>query len=246
MNNVTKLLPPGTTPQPHVQWPNFARNSLLVRTVGVSDYDSLQMRFQRRYHKGLQFLMSYTLSEATTNAGDSLSGGGVGGLRAPDVVGLGPARTISASRDSTRSTRSCSAEATIFPAAERFLADGGPIGCCRCTADKPRRSTAPWRQVRAPAVTRCSSAIRTKAPARSTSSTIRRPLPIRLRSPPSDRQDFSPLGGNRSQVIGPGMRQLDMGFSKQIEVGARGAGSSSVAEAFNVTNTPAFTSAGRR
>jgi hypothetical protein len=27
------------------------------------------------------------LSDSTTNAGDSLSGGGVGGLRAPDVAG---------------------------------------------------------------------------------------------------------------------------------------------------------------
>ena len=58
-----------------------------MRTVGVSDYDSLQMKFQRRYHAGLRFLLSYTLSDSTTNAGDSLSGGGVGGLRAPDVVG---------------------------------------------------------------------------------------------------------------------------------------------------------------
>src|SRR5690606_31020939 len=49
MNNVTRLLPPGTDPQPHVQFPNFARGSLLIRTVGVSDYDSLQVRFERRY-----------------------------------------------------------------------------------------------------------------------------------------------------------------------------------------------------
>ena len=87
MNNVTRLLPPGTNPQQHVTWPNLARGSLLVRTVGVSDYDSLQMKFQRRLRAGLGFLVSYTLSDSTTNAGDSLSGGGVGGLRAPDVAG---------------------------------------------------------------------------------------------------------------------------------------------------------------
>ena len=62
-------------------------NSLLIRTVGVSSYDSLQVKFQRRYHKGLQFLTSYTLGEAKSNAGDSLSGGNLGNLRAPDVVG---------------------------------------------------------------------------------------------------------------------------------------------------------------
>ena len=26
MNNVTMLLPPGTNPQPYVDWPDFARN----------------------------------------------------------------------------------------------------------------------------------------------------------------------------------------------------------------------------
>ena len=36
MNNVTQLLPPGTNPQPYVQFPDFARGSLNVRTVGVS------------------------------------------------------------------------------------------------------------------------------------------------------------------------------------------------------------------
>jgi hypothetical protein len=56
-------------------------------------------------------------------------------------------------------------------------------------------------------------------------------------------QDFSPLGGKRSQVIGPPMKQLDMGFSKQIQVG--GARRLEFrAEAFNVTNTPAFNQPG--
>lgn len=51
--------------------------------------------------------------------------------------------------------------------------------------------------------------------------------------------DFSPLGGSRSQVIGPGMRQLDLGFSKQIQIGG-GRRFEFRAEAFNVTNTAAF------
>ena len=36
MNNVQRLLPPGTNPAPHVHWPDFARGSILVRTVGES------------------------------------------------------------------------------------------------------------------------------------------------------------------------------------------------------------------
>ncbi len=38
MNNVKVLLPPGSTAQNFVEWPDFQRGSLLIRTVGVSWY----------------------------------------------------------------------------------------------------------------------------------------------------------------------------------------------------------------
>ena len=51
--------------------------------------------------------------------------------------------------------------------------------------------------------------------------------------------DFSPLGGPRSQVTGPPMRQIDMGVARQF-----GLWGSSKAEfrleVFNLTNTPSF------
>ena len=49
MNNVTVLLPPGTTRNPYINFPDFAIGSPFVETVGVSSYDSLQTRFRRRY-----------------------------------------------------------------------------------------------------------------------------------------------------------------------------------------------------
>jgi hypothetical protein len=51
--------------------------------------------------------------------------------------------------------------------------------------------------------------------------------------------DFSPLGGDRTPVTGPPLRQLDMGLSKQFGIGG-GRRFEVRAEAFNVTNTPAF------
>ena len=51
--------------------------------------------------------------------------------------------------------------------------------------------------------------------------------------------DFSPLGGPRSQVTGPPLRQLDMGVAQQIAL--RGQSQFEVrVEAFNITNLPAF------
>jgi hypothetical protein len=51
--------------------------------------------------------------------------------------------------------------------------------------------------------------------------------------------DFTPLGGKRSQVTGPPLRQLDMGFAKQLRVWGQRQFEIR-AEAFNVTNTPSF------
>ena len=51
--------------------------------------------------------------------------------------------------------------------------------------------------------------------------------------------DFSPLGGPRGALIGPGLKQLDLGMGKQIAIG-RSRRLEVRVEAFNVTNTPSF------
>lgn len=238
MNNVRSLLPPGTNPQPFVDWPNFARGSLLVRTVGVSSYDSLQAKFQRRYYQGLQFLLSYTLSEAKTNAGDSLSGGGVGGLRAPDVIGWDLKNDIGLSGFHTKhafifsgnydlpgrgfifggwrtnwvfSAYSGQAQTIGCP-----VATGSGTGCYALVVGDPYSGSRSVDQFYNPAA-------------------FANPDPVRT----IGQTDFGPLGGTRSQVTGPAMRQLDLGIAKQLNV----LGQRQVelrAEAFNITNTPAF------
>jgi hypothetical protein len=55
--------------------------------------------------------------------------------------------------------------------------------------------------------------------------------------------DFSPLGGPRSQVTGPPLRQLDMGLARQIRLRGQTAFEVRV-EAFNLTNLPAFNAPG--
>jgi hypothetical protein len=51
--------------------------------------------------------------------------------------------------------------------------------------------------------------------------------------------DFSPLGGPRSQVTGPPLRQLDMGFARLMRI-QEGRQFEIRVEVFNLTNTPAF------
>ena len=238
MNNVQQLLPNGTNPQPFVQFPDFARGSLNIRTVGVSSYDSLQTKFQRRYHRGLQFLLSYTLSDSKTNAGDSLSGGGVGGLRAPDVAGWDLANDIGLSGFHTKHAFVFSGSydlpgkgpilsgwrtnwvLSLYSGQAQTIncsvASGSGTGCYALVVGDPYAGSHDVNQFLNPAA-------------------FKDPAPVAT----IGQTDFSPLGGPRSQVTGPPLRQLDMGVARQIKL--RGQSQFEVrVEAFNITNLPAF------
>ena len=242
MNNVQQLLPPGTNPQPFVQFPDFARGSLNIRTVGVSSYDSLQAKFQRRYHAGLQFLLSYTLSDSKTNAGDSLSGGNVGGLRAPDVAGWDLANDIGLSGFHTKHAFVFSGSYDI-PGKGPILsgwrtnwvlslysgqaqtinctvASGSGTGCYALVVGDPYAGAHDVNQFYNPAAFADAKPVTTIG-----------------------QTDFSPLGGPRSQVTGPPLRQLDMGIARQIRLRGQKAFEVRV-EAFNLTNLPAFNAPG--
>jgi len=242
LNNVTRLLPPGTAPAPHVTYPTFGRGTPYVRTVGVSDYDSLQLKFQRRYYKGLQFLVSYTLSEAKTNAGDSLSGGNVGGLRGPDLVGWDLENDIGLSGFHTKHALVASGNydlpfkgaifggwrvnwvAMFYSGQAQTIgcnvATGSGTGCYALVVGDPYAGSHDVSQFYNPA------AFATPAPVATIGQT-----------------DFSPLGGTRSQVTGPAMRQLDMGFARMFPIKGQSRAEFRV-EVFNLTNTPAFSNPG--
>jgi hypothetical protein len=206
--------------------------------VGVSSYDSLQAKFQRRYHKGLQFLLSYTLSEAKTNAGDSLSGGGVGGLRAPDVAGWDLKNDIGLSGFHTKHALVFSGNydlpgsgpilrgwrtnwvLSIYSGQAQTInctpATGSGTGCYALVVGDPYAGRHSVEQFYNP------EAFANPAPVAAIGQT-----------------DFSPLGGTRSQVTGPPLQQLDMGLAKRFRIWGQRQFEVR-AEAFNVTNTPAF------
>ena len=136
-----------------------------MRTVGESSYDSLQTKFRRRMHDGLEFLVSYTLSDAKTNAGDSLSGGGVGGLRGPDLAGwdleerhralrfpheacVGVQRELRRARTRSDSERLAHQLGAVH--LQRAGADDQLRGCDRSRGQAAMRS---WSAIRTPAAT---------------------------------------------------------------------------------------------
>jgi hypothetical protein len=72
-----------------IPWPDFGENSSYAATIGSSYYHSLQTKVEKRFGSGLNFLATYTLSRARTDAGDLLNGGSLGGFRGPNIPGVG-------------------------------------------------------------------------------------------------------------------------------------------------------------
>jgi hypothetical protein len=88
-NNVTQLLPPGTTADLYKPFLDFNRGQSYAATEGSSYYHSLQAKFERRFSNGFNFLTAYTWAKARSDAGDLLNGAGFGGYRGVDIPGVG-------------------------------------------------------------------------------------------------------------------------------------------------------------
>ena len=250
-NQVQQLLPPNQNPQLFIQHPDFARNSSYAATAGNSHYHSLQTKYNKRFGSGLNMLASYTWAKTLTNAGDLLSGGNVGGLRAVYVPGFGMKRemalasfhvgqalTVSGSYDLPMG-KGRAHLAGANPVAQAVLGgwsanwivtlyggqpqtigcSGGTtaagLGCAAFLSGEPRylKSVDRWYSAAA------------------------------FRQPPVTTQigqtDLSPLGGARTQVIGPPFRKMDFSIFKSFMFAERYK-MEFRAESFNLTNTPAF------
>ena len=88
-NNVTSIVNTTQNTNNFIPFPDFGRGSSYATTDGNSYYHSLQTRVEKQFAGGLNFLVTYTLSKARTDAGDLLNGGSLQGFRAPSVPGAG-------------------------------------------------------------------------------------------------------------------------------------------------------------
>ena len=70
-------------------FPDFGQGGSYATTNGNSHYHSLQTKVEKQFTGGLNFLATYTWSQARTDAGDLLNGGSLQGFRAPYVSGAG-------------------------------------------------------------------------------------------------------------------------------------------------------------
>lgn len=83
-NSTAVLLPSGLNLQNYLPFPKFG-NMNYINYEGISSYNSLQVKVQKRMSSGLQFLASYTWGHALDDAAEPL-GGGIGGYRDENII----------------------------------------------------------------------------------------------------------------------------------------------------------------
>jgi hypothetical protein len=248
-NNVTKLLPPGTPLTSYIPFPDFGAGSPYFATSGNSAYNSLQTNWTHRSSNGLNLLVGYTLAEVRSDAGDSLSNGGVGGYRAPAITGIKYDTGLASFNIKNQFVGSGTYELP-FGRGKRFLSSlnraedtalGGWSMNAIFTADSGQPQTI-YSQVNT------GSGISAYADVVPGVSRYRGGIghfynPAAFKSPPVvtaiGQSDLSPLGGPATQVNGPGYKDFDFSWFKSFQVTER-SHAEFRAEAFNLTNTPSF------
>lgn len=75
-NNTAVLLAPGVSTQPYLPFPQFGSFNFLDYS-GISSYNGLQTKLEKRMSNGLDFLATYTWSHSMDDAAEPL-GGGIG------------------------------------------------------------------------------------------------------------------------------------------------------------------------
>lgn len=76
------------SPNPHQPFPDFGGLSFTAYD-GVSNYNSLQAKLERRFSQGLSFLASYTYAHSLDDAPTPLGSTGDGGFRGTSIVPIG-------------------------------------------------------------------------------------------------------------------------------------------------------------
>lgn len=249
-NRQTVLLPTTANPQQYVPFRDFARNSSYLDTIGISAYNALQTKLEKRYSSGLALLLSYSFQKTLTDAGDSLNGGGLGGYRAPTIIGIrgdyGPA-----SFDIRHAFAASGTYELPAGRGKRYMAHASPIvqgilgnwsmnwiltlntgqpqtiGCATSTG----AGTGCFAYRVAGVDPYANQSVRNFYNA---AAFVTPPVVSSV-----GQTDLSPLGGGQAQVYGPSYRRLDFSLFKSFPIGEVRRFEFR-AESFNLSNTPSF------
>jgi hypothetical protein len=244
------LLPLTSNPQNYVAFPDFSRGSPYLDTIGISSYNALQTRLERRFTNGLTFLVTYSFQKTLTDAGDSLNGGGLQGYRAPGIIGIrgdyGPAAFDIRHAFSGSGTYELPAgRGKHFLASSPRLVQavlGNWSTNWIFTYDTGQPQTIPC-ATSTGAGTGCFANGVPGVDLYANQSVSHFYNAAAFATPPAvgsvGQTNLTPLGGGQGQVYGPAFRRLDLSLFKSFPIG-ESTRFEFRAESFNLSNTPNF------
>ncbi len=231
-------------------FPDFSRGSPYLDTIGISNYNALQAKLEKRYSNGLDLLISYSFQKTLTDAGDSLNGGGLGGYRAPGIIGIqgdyGPAAF-----DIRQAFTASGTYALPVGKGRRYMSSGNRIADFFLggwsmnwilTLDTGQPQTIGCAQGTG-AGTGCYAFTTPGVDAYAGQSVSHFYNAAAFATPPAVSQvgqsSLAPLGGGAGQVYGPAYHRLDFSLFKSFPLGETRRFEFR-AESFNLSNTPNF------
>jgi hypothetical protein len=250
------LLPLGYNPQNYVPFQDFAQNSSFADTIATANYHSLQSKYQRRLARGLSALVSYTFSKTRTDAGDLLSGGNVGGFRAPGIPGWGIQKDMGLAPFDIRHAITASGTYDLpFGKGRQWLTNGNRLvesvlgnwtTNWILTLDTGQPDTVNCTQGTG-AGTGCFALFTGISPTSGSHNVEQYYNPAAFTNPGPVTQvgqtNFAPLGGGNTQVAAPPFHRLDFSVFKSFPI-TEHKRLEFRSEFFNLTNTPAFAAPG--
>jgi hypothetical protein len=251
-NNVTQLLPPGTPTTGatnYIPFPDFGAGMPYYGTVGNSSYNSLQTKWVHQSSKGLDVLLGYSLAKARTDAGDSLSGGGVSGYRAPGIVPISYDTGL-ASFNITHAFVASGTYALPVGNGKDHLANmnrieeavlGGWSANTILSFDSGQPQTIGSQISTGSGINAYAAVVPGVKRYRGGVAHFYNPAAFAdpLVVTGVGEASLAPLGGPNTQVNGPGYKDFDFSLFKSFTI-TEGSHAEFRAEAFNLTNTPSF------
>jgi len=89
LNAYAGLLPANSNYTPYLPFPAFGSGGSYIQFIGMSNYNSLQTKLEKRMNHNLSFLATYTYSHALDNARPTLGGTGQSSFRNVRYLGVG-------------------------------------------------------------------------------------------------------------------------------------------------------------
>ena len=251
-NETSVILPVALNPQNYVPFPDFGRGQSYATTQGNSHYNSMQVNFERRFSAGLNLLANFTYSSCMTDAYDLLNGTQGTGYRAPYLPGFGVQGDYSVCNFEIPKVLHLSGGYELpFGNGKHFLgnangAENALIGGWNTNFILTEQDGQPF-GIGCPIATTSNFGCNALLTGQSiyagphnvnqwmNAAAFANPIPATAIST----TDFAALGGQSTQLLGPGFHRLDFSLFKEIRT-SETTHLEFRAEIFNLTNTPQF------